>query len=197
MKRKIVSLMFVALFAVIGLTGCHSTGGHSHEYTETIIQPTCTQDGYTLHTCSCGDSYKDHYTKARHEYENNKCSVCGAINPKYPYIQIPKVPISLTADYTICTVKKIETDDYYYTSTGEYSKTNIIFTVEKTYDSKGTYYSRGCNFGYKVYDEENIVVDSGTVYTEAIAVGETTKKTLSLYSLNGGKEYRLILLNIS
>ena len=192
MKRKIVSLMFVALFAVIGLTGCHS-----HEYTETIIQPTCTQDGYTLHTCSCGDSYKDHYTNARHEYENNKWSVCGAINPKYPYIQIPKVPISLTADYTICTVKKIETVDYYYTSTGKYSNTNIIFTVEKTYDSKGAYYSRACEFGYKVYDEENIVVDSGTVYTEAIAVGETTKRTLSLYSLNGGKEYRLILLDIS
>lgn len=34
---------------------------HEHEYTETVINPTCTTMGYTLHTCSCGASYKDGY----------------------------------------------------------------------------------------------------------------------------------------
>ena len=37
------------------------TGGggtsHTHEYTDSVVPPTCTEDGYTLHTCACGDSY--------------------------------------------------------------------------------------------------------------------------------------------
>ena len=38
--------------------------GHVHNYTETVVAPTCIAQGYTLHTCSCGDSYKDSYTAA-------------------------------------------------------------------------------------------------------------------------------------
>ena len=32
---------------------------HKHEYISTVVDPTCSEDGYTLHACSCGDSYKD------------------------------------------------------------------------------------------------------------------------------------------
>lgn len=39
------------------------TENHEHSYTEEIIAPTCTEQGYTLHTCSCGDNYKDTYTE--------------------------------------------------------------------------------------------------------------------------------------
>ena len=35
--------------------------GHVHNYTATVIAPTCTAQGYTLHTCTCGDSYKDNF----------------------------------------------------------------------------------------------------------------------------------------
>ena len=31
----------------------------SHEYTATVTDPTCTEKGYTTHTCACGDSYTD------------------------------------------------------------------------------------------------------------------------------------------
>ena len=36
-----------------------SSGGssHSHSYTATVTEPTCTTDGYTTYTCSCGHSY--------------------------------------------------------------------------------------------------------------------------------------------
>ena len=37
---------------------------HTHEYTETVIEPTCTTKGYTLHKCECGDEYKDNETEA-------------------------------------------------------------------------------------------------------------------------------------
>ena len=32
---------------------------HTHNYGETVTAPTCTVDGYTTHTCACGDSYVD------------------------------------------------------------------------------------------------------------------------------------------
>ena len=30
---------------------------HTHEYEEEVVPPTCTEDGYTLHSCACGDTY--------------------------------------------------------------------------------------------------------------------------------------------
>lgn len=37
---------------------------HVHEYVDKVVAPTCTKKGYTIHTCSCGDSFKDSETKA-------------------------------------------------------------------------------------------------------------------------------------
>lgn len=36
---------------------------HVHEYDSSVIQPTCSEKGYTLHTCkTCGKTFKDNYT---------------------------------------------------------------------------------------------------------------------------------------
>lgn len=40
------------------------SGDHKHEYSLTVKEPTCTEEGYTLYTCSCGDSYTDNVVKA-------------------------------------------------------------------------------------------------------------------------------------
>ncbi len=32
---------------------------HVHSYTDVVTAPTCTEGGYTTHTCPCGDSYTD------------------------------------------------------------------------------------------------------------------------------------------
>ena len=37
---------------------------HEHNYNAVVIAPTCTEKGYTTHTCSCGDSYVDTYVDA-------------------------------------------------------------------------------------------------------------------------------------
>ncbi len=37
---------------------------HEHSYTAVVTPPTCTEKGYTTHTCSCGHSYVDTYTDA-------------------------------------------------------------------------------------------------------------------------------------
>ena len=43
---------------------------HTHQYTESVIEPTCTEMGYTTHTCKCGDSYEDSYTEAKHSWDD-------------------------------------------------------------------------------------------------------------------------------
>ena len=70
-------------------------GNHTHEYTETVTAPTCTADGYTLHKCSCGKTYKDNIvakkghtfgdwavtkqaTTAAEGQRQRVCTVCGA-----------------------------------------------------------------------------------------------------------------------
>ena len=65
---------------------------HTHRYTASTVEPTCTAQGYTLHSCACGDSYKDSYTAALgHDYRDtvvaptasaqgytlHTCSRCG------------------------------------------------------------------------------------------------------------------------
>ena len=62
--------------------GTFTTEGHSHTYTSTVTAPTCTEQGYTTHYCSCGDWYRDNFTNALgHSYgawEQNKAPTCTA-----------------------------------------------------------------------------------------------------------------------
>ena len=37
---------------------------HTHAYTAVVTAPTCTEQGYTTYTCTCGDSYVDDFTDA-------------------------------------------------------------------------------------------------------------------------------------
>ena len=46
---------------------------HTHSYKDVVTAPTCTEKGYTTHTCACGDSYVDTYTDALgHAWDNGK-----------------------------------------------------------------------------------------------------------------------------
>ena len=43
---------------------CIRETAHEHSYTAVVTAPTCTEKGYTTHTCACGDSYVDTYVDA-------------------------------------------------------------------------------------------------------------------------------------
>lgn len=76
-KRKLITLglSMVSCFALaIGLSACEpeepSEPIHTHSYTKEIIAPTCTEKGYTKHTCACGDEKKDTYVdELGHSYD--------------------------------------------------------------------------------------------------------------------------------
>lgn len=67
MKKKIIVVIFAAVFCcslAAGLTACKKIS-HEHTYKTEVVAPNCTEQGYTLHTCKgCGDSYKDTYVSA-------------------------------------------------------------------------------------------------------------------------------------
>lgn len=72
--------------------------GHKHTYTETVVAPTCTEEGYTLHTCfGCGKTYKSDKiherghlygdwkylitaTLTREGYREAECRRCGYVH---------------------------------------------------------------------------------------------------------------------
>ena len=52
---------------------CIRETAHEHSYTAVVTPPTCTEKGYTTHTCACGDSYVDTYVDALgHSWDNGK-----------------------------------------------------------------------------------------------------------------------------
>ena len=68
---------------------------HIHEYSSEVIAPTCTEQGYTTYTCSCGDSYAADYVDALgHDYAEGTCTRCGEADPNHqparnPFTDVP------------------------------------------------------------------------------------------------------------
>ncbi|MBR5490346.1 MAG: WG repeat-containing protein, partial [Oscillospiraceae bacterium] len=49
---------------------------HVHEYESVVTAPTCTEEGYTTHTCACGDSYTDTTVAATgHKWDDGKVTI--------------------------------------------------------------------------------------------------------------------------
>ena len=101
-----------------------------HDYIDTVVKPSCTKRGYTLHKCSrCGDFYKDSNTKAKgHKWSEwntikeptctadgehtRTCSVCKKTETEtiamfgHDYIDTIVKPTCLMRGYTIHTCSR-------------------------------------------------------------------------------------------
>ena len=81
---------------------------HTHNYNAVVTAPTCTEKGYTTHTCACGHSYKDNYKDALgHDYKNGECTRCHAKDPNQTH----------THDYKSTVTKPTCTEKGYTTHT--------------------------------------------------------------------------------
>ena len=59
---------------------------HTHSYITTVVNPTCSSEGYTEHKCNCGDVYYSDYTQPTpHQYINYCCHDCGFVDNSHPY----------------------------------------------------------------------------------------------------------------
>lgn len=94
---------------------------HEHKYTDTVIPPTCTERGCTVHLSACGDKREDSYTPPLgHSYKGGICVRCGILDPnkdtqhKHDFISIVTKPTCLTEGFTTytCSCGECYTKDY-------------------------------------------------------------------------------------
>ena len=135
----------------------------SHKYADTVVAPTCTADGYTLHKCSvCGTSYKDSTTKATgHSYGNSvitkqptctaegtatkTCTKCNATvtetiaKTSHKYADTVVAPTCTADGYTLhkCSVCGTSYKDSTTKATG-HSYGNSVVTKQPTCTAEGT-----------------------------------------------------------
>ena len=135
----------------------------SHKYADTVVAPTCTINGYTLHKCSvCGTSYKDSTTKATgHSYGNSvvtkqptctsegtktkTCTKCNArvtetiAKTSHKYADTVVAPTCTINGYTLhkCSVCGTSYKDSTTKATG-HSYGNSVVTKQPTCTSEGT-----------------------------------------------------------
>ena len=69
----------------LGLSATNYTGEeppiHEHTYESLVSPPTCKDQGFTTHTCACGEHYEDSYTDPTgiHSFADGACKYCGMI----------------------------------------------------------------------------------------------------------------------
>ena len=128
-----------------------------------------------------------------------ECSldISGDLPVKQAKIILPTLPKTITefsySGNVYSTVKitnityEISDDDLY-----------IYFTGEKTYDMEGDRYSSTCVVGWKLYDSEGYIVDSGTFYSPKIAVGEKFRdeEDYAWDVIEPGEVYTLVISNV-
>lgn len=132
-KRKLILLFLTVaatLLCAFALSACgegennddhrDDTPSHTHSYTDSVISPTCTERGYTLHTCFCNESYKDNYVDALgHNYVTYICARCGNEDPAKPKL-----------NYTL------NEDGASYSVTGIGEESGEEITIAAEYDNK-------------------------------------------------------------
>ena len=103
-----------------------------HNYVTTVVEPTCTEQGYTIHACSeCDSSYKEAYVRAKGhtpgeeaDCENDQiCTACGETIAEalgHNYIDTVTAPTCTVRGYTThtCTDCGTSYKDSYVSSLG-------------------------------------------------------------------------------
>ena len=83
--RKVVAIT-VALFNLISMSlfSACKNNTHSHRYTTTTVEATCSQEGYIEYICECGNTYKEKIEIKAHNFsawitdKNETCEIDGS-----------------------------------------------------------------------------------------------------------------------
>ena len=154
----------------------------AHSYTAVVTAPTCSKEGYTTYTCSCGDTYTgDKTSVVDHAYVDGKCKWCQAEEPVVPAepieaLKINSAALTLTEDINVLyrtTVPAIYSDPYMvFTMNGEEYKVTEYFKDE---NDRLCFYFRGV---MPQYMNDNI---SATLYADYN--GKEYSNTVPSYSV--------------
>ncbi len=76
--------------------------GCVHDYKETVVEPTCEEDGYTLKSCTiCNKTERVDYVKATGHVGDYKCEVCGEVLLQ-PEFFTNAMHSMMNDDFTMC-----------------------------------------------------------------------------------------------
>ncbi len=152
---------------------------HSYSYVDTVVAPTCIENGYTVRKCSCGDTKTDSYTKMLgHNYRGGICTRCGILEDH-------KHDFKPTVTAATCTTEGYTT---YTCSCGESYKKDYVSALEHKIELKNEK-KAGCFSGGYTGDEVCTVcgktVKTGTVI---LALGHSTelRNEKTATCVNGG-----------
>ena len=149
---------------------CNSTGLYKHGYTAVATPPTCTEEGYTTYTCTCGESYVDDYVSATghtlgtwsyngdaeytssSNYQNGTqtriCTVCGETEtieaPNTALLRRRGNALALESSITLTTYITKDVVDYYdevYAEFARNGKTEKVYASDDTFASGSTVYN--------------------------------------------------------
>ena len=172
---------------------------YSYEWT-VLKEATCTENGEREAKCDYCEAKTSEVIEAKHNYTNGICTVCDKAMLN---ITLPELPIEVNTYYNgaleetvkILSMKLINAT--YHSPESSYLE--ISWSGEKTYDIQGNSHSSKCRIGWKLYDSEGFVLDSGTSYSSgAVEVGEKFKDSIfnMLLSLDPNETYTLVILNV-
>lgn len=161
---------------------------HEHSYTSKVVEATCTTEGYTSYTCSCGDNYiGGKTTKTSHSYThkvlNPTCTaegytrhICLKCGSAYTDNKVSETghSYSVTSNAATCTAggKKTETCD----NCGDKKITNVSATGHDTVTETKSATCMDKGYTKEICKKCNTVVSN----TEIPRVKEHTWKTKTL-----------------
>ncbi len=177
---------------------------HVHTYTGKIVAPTCTEKGYTLHTCECGNYYADTYTDAlTHNWSDwtvtkqatetatgvkeRSCSVCKiketesiptAVHKHDYSIKIVVAPTCTEKGYTLRVCKCGDEKRESYTAASGHSFTDWTTTKAATCLSEGSRV-RECKVCAKT--ETETIAKLGHDYKTTVVDPTCTEKGYTLH----------------
>lgn len=172
----------------------------SHVYAEDTTPPTCSSQGYTIHTCqNCGQSYTDSYLAPRHTFGKYLCEYCDlpdpSMNPYYSlhawmrnhvpqdeYGQYKWVYQTGGAEYIIYSGAEGDNMTIEYSSASEH----YMMYFGRTGDFIDTYFDRGEQFSRMVMMKPNLVLPSLPMFKdyEYLGPGDCSSEEFAIFYSN-------------
>lgn len=176
---------------------------HLHAYKITVVNPTCTESGYTLYKCSCGDSRIEKVvSKKEHswgEWETVKsattlldgekkrvCTVCGKAETAVINMLIPNYEEMKTKLLELINAKRQESGLNPLTVDNELSECAKVRAEEIT-ENYGHTRQNGEDLS-ALLKNTNVIFDESVTPNENISNGETAEEVLD-YQLSDSSYY--------
>ena len=108
-------------------------------------------------------------------------------------LKLPDLPKTVSDNWSYGVWTKTRIDEITYKVEGD--SLYLYFSGEKTYDHSGKNGDDLCVFCWKLYDTDDYLVDSGSVYTSNLSVGDKFKDQEAIIwdKIKPGQEYKLVL----